>query len=475
MIRRLVAITLILVAALVPTTALAQARPGSRVVSTFTLPDTPLGAVQNAKLAGSISNDRKFLLGGIGSDLWRSSTDPAGEYWMITDRGPNDQIRVDNANRRTFPVPEFTPHILRVRTEGTAIRVIDSLPIVGQSGKPITGLSNLTRIDETPYDFAASGTFPFNPNGLDSEGLVRTSAGDFWVADEYSPSIIKIDRTGKVVKRYVPDGFALPGTDYPVATGLPAIHAKRKINRGYEGIAISADERTLYIALQSPLLNPNAATGNASRVTRIVAFDIASEKAVAEYAYRFDLATSGYGSKQTPDEMKLSGIVVTGPTTMLILERTDEVAKIYAVDTRGATNLLGSKWNDLATTPTLESNADPAALGVTALLKTLVVDLSTLQGVPGKVEGIAIVNDTTIAIANDNDFDIGKLDAAGNLIAPGATKSQLLLVQVQSLLPSPATQLPRTGSPSDALPLLGMLAVAMLVAGRAVQLARLPR
>ncbi len=80
MIRRIVVLAMMLVAVLLPTTALAQSRPGTRVISTHTLPDTPLGAFQNARLPGSIVNDRKFLLGGIGSDLWRSSTDPAGDW-----------------------------------------------------------------------------------------------------------------------------------------------------------------------------------------------------------------------------------------------------------------------------------------------------------------------------------------------------------------------------------------------------------
>ena len=37
-----------------------------------------------------------------------------------------------------------------------------------------------------------------NPHGLDTEGLVRTGDGTFWVVEEYGPSILKINRQGKV-------------------------------------------------------------------------------------------------------------------------------------------------------------------------------------------------------------------------------------------------------------------------------------
>lgn len=103
---------------------------------------------------------------------------------MITDRGPNGQIKVDGKNRRTFWVPEFNPAILKVKAEGSAIRILQTVPIVGQSGKPITGLPNLTGTDETPYDYSGEKQLVFNVNGIDPEGLVRTSNGDFWISEE---------------------------------------------------------------------------------------------------------------------------------------------------------------------------------------------------------------------------------------------------------------------------------------------------
>ena len=424
---------LMFVSILIPHLSFAQ----DKVIATYTLPDTPIKAFQNAVLPGSVANDRKVLLGSVGSDLWHGPKDARDEFWMVTDRGPNGQIAVDGKNRRTFWVPEFNPTIVRVKTEGKAIKILDAIPIVGQSGKPVTGLPNLKDVDEAPYNYSAQELLPLNPNGLDTEGLVRTTAGDFWISEEYSPSIVHVDRTGKVIKRYIPEGLNLEGTDYPVAKVLPSIYGKRKINRGFEGIALSGDEKTLYMVLQSPLLNPDRKTGEASRNTRVLVFDIPSEKVTAEYVYRFDVSKEfDPNPKNNPDEMKLSGVIAMNPTTLLILERTDLVAKLYSVDLSQATNVLGSKWNDTKTAPALEALADPATEEVRVLPKSLVLDLSSLAGMPEKIEGIALIDQSTIAVSNDNDFDSeeSKYDAAGNNIGKGKI-SQILTISLAKPLP----------------------------------------
>src|SRR5688572_27973124 len=90
----------------------------NKLVGTHTLPDIPIKSFQNSVLPGSVTNDRKVLLGSLGSDLWRGPSDAPGEFWMISDRGPNGQIRVDGKNRRTFWIPEFNPAIVKVKLDG---------------------------------------------------------------------------------------------------------------------------------------------------------------------------------------------------------------------------------------------------------------------------------------------------------------------------------------------------------------------
>lgn len=413
-----------------------EAAPGVDVVATYILPELRIGEFENGLTADSVANDRGFLLGGIGSDLWHGPSDAPDEFWMITDRGPNGQIKVDDKNRRTFPIPDFDPVILHVRAADGEITILDAHLITTQSGVPVTGLSNFEGYDELPYDYTAQTPLTYNQNGLDSEGLVRTTDGDFWVADEYSPSFLHLDATGKVIKRYVPEGLTFDSADYEVAGALPAIYNTRKVNRGFEGLALSADENTLYAILQSPLLNPDAATGNASRNTRIIVFDIPSETVTAEYVYQFDDAVEFGGADMTPAEMKLSAAVVVNPTTLLIDERTDWAAKLYLVDLSAATNILGTPWNDAATAPSLEATTDLAAAGVTSLPKTLLLDVTPLIEGIGKLEGLAILDAETIVLANDNDFNIGDFDADGNVI-PEGVQSQLLTIKLPTPLPLP--------------------------------------
>ena len=425
----------LLVTLLLPQPIAAQ----NKIIGVYTFPATPLQTFQNVLFPESIANDHKILLGAAGSDLWHGPNDAPGEFWMITDRGPNGQIKVDGKNRRTFWVPEFNPVILRVKTEGNAIRILEVIPIVGQSGKPVTGMPNIPGYDETPYDYTGQKQLSFNANGLDTEGLVRTLTGDFWVAEEYSPSLLHLDRTGKVLKRYIPEGVKLSGTDYPVAAVLPVIYGKRKINRGFEGLALSGDQKTLYAVLQSPLWNPDKTVGDASRNTRVIVFDIQSEKMTAEYVYRFEPAKEFEANPKTsPDEMKLSGVAFLNPTTLLVLERTDLVARLYSVDLSKATDILNTKWDDAKITPSLEALEDPATAEVRVLPKSLVLDLKQFDEMPDKIEGVAVVDRNTVAVSNDNDFDTeeSKYDAEGNNLGKGK-KTFILVISLAKPLPLP--------------------------------------
>ncbi len=130
--------------------------------------------------------------------------------------------------------------------------------------------------------------------------------------------------------------------------------------------------------------------------------------------------------------MKISSLAAVDAHTLLVDERTDPVARLYTVDLRKATNILGTAWDNPATTPSLESLADPAAAGVKVLPKSLAVDLEAVPGMPDKVEGIAVLGPRTIAVANANananDFGLGlgTFDTNGQLIDSGI-KSKILL------------------------------------------------
>ncbi|MER5378837.1 esterase-like activity of phytase family protein [Streptomyces sp. NPDC002688] len=394
------------------------ARP--RVTHTATLGDLPLGTFSNTLLPGSVNDDRGVDLGGIGSDLYPAGR--KGEFWTVTDRGPNGQIKVDGKKRRTFPVPGFDPAIVKIRVRGDSVTVLDAMAITTSSGKPVTGLSDQAGRDEAPYSFDAQTPLAYNPNGVDTEGIVRAKDGSFWLVDEYGPSLIHVSARGKVLTRYVPKGLGLTGTDYPVVEVLPAVLLHRKINRGLEGLAQLPDG-DLVMALQSPLSLPDGDAGDASRTTRLLRFSPKMRAVTAEYAYRFDPVNVVDPSEDDTSELKISSVVAVGRDRLLVEERTDKAARLQTVRLTRDADILGGPWDSDTTSPSLEQLDDPASAGVPVLGKRLVVDLGTVAGVPGKIEGVARVDHDTLALINDNDFGMtdgtGAFDPQGRLVDSG--------------------------------------------------------
>ncbi|MEU6573508.1 esterase-like activity of phytase family protein [Streptomyces sp. NPDC046805] len=401
-------------------TAVASSPGDARVMRTATLEDIPLGEFSNGLLPGSVDDDRGVKLGGIGSDIYPAGRE--GEYWTVTDRGPNGQITVDGRKRRTFPVPGFDPAIVKIRVSKDTVEVIDATPLTTSSGKAVTGLPDQKGRDEAPYTYDAGTPLPYDPNGVDTEGIVRAADGTFWLVDEYGPSLIHVSARGKVLSRYVPKGLNLTGTDYPVVEALPSVLLHRKINRGFEGLTQLPDG-DLVMALQSPLSLPDSDAGNASRTTRLLRFSPGKEAVTAEYAYRFDPVNVVDPSENDTSELKISSVVAVGRDRLLVEERTDKTARLQMVELGHEADILGGPWDDDTTSPSLEQLADPAAAGVPVLAKRLVVDLGTVSGVPGKIEGIARVDHDTLALINDNDFGMtdgaGAFDAHGRLIDSG--------------------------------------------------------
>ncbi|WP_406369895.1 esterase-like activity of phytase family protein [Streptomyces sp. NBC_00647] len=405
----------------------AGATPGPaqpRVTHTATLGDLPLGTFSNTLLPGTVNDDRGVDLGGIGSDLYPAGR--KGEFWTVTDRGPNGQIKVDGKKRRTFPVPGFDPAIVKIRVRGDSVTVLDAMAITTSSGKPVTGLSDQAGRDEAPYSFDAQTPLAYNPNGVDTEGIVRAKDGSFWLVDEYGPSLIHVSARGKVLTRYVPKGLGLTGTDYPVVEALPAVLLHRKINRGLEGLAQLPDG-DLVMALQSPLSLPDGNAGDASRTTRLLRFSPKKRAVTAEYAYRFDPVSVVDPSEDDTSELKISSVVAVGRDRLLVEERTDKAARLQTVRLTRDADILGGPWDSDTTSPSLEQLDDPASAGVPVLGKRLVVDLGTVAGVPGKIEGVARVDHDTLALINDNDFGMtdgtGAFDPQGRLVDSGIETS----------------------------------------------------
>ncbi|WP_441250226.1 esterase-like activity of phytase family protein [Kitasatospora sp. McL0602] len=350
-----------------------------------------------------------LALGGF-SDLYPAD-DSGKVFWTITDRGPNADAPTDND--KIFLKPDYTPQILKIRLgKGGAVEVLKRLPLRVPKGQqdPVTGTRYLTGLPpasltgERPVD-STGKVLPNDPYGVDSEGLVRAPDGSFWVSSEYGSSVLHFSAQGVLKTVLVPAGSTFDAPGAQVLKILPAIESKQKNNKGLEGLTISADGRTLYAAQQTSLANPDSKTAKKSRVQRIFRIDISRTPAVTgEFAgiREADSATDGGWSTSTISWLG---------TDRLLVEERDAArptahTQFFEVDLHKATNLLGTKWDDPATSPTLEQDASAVTPGA----KRLVFDAAAAGLSNGKVEGLAVRNakhgQVQLTLVNDNDFGV---------------------------------------------------------------------
>jgi hypothetical protein len=360
---------------------------------------------------------------GIGSAAWRGANDPANVIWTLGDRGPNiacsemkEVSGIDFApckgvqNGRVYPTPSYSPSIYRVMLlDNGTFRVTDVVTLKDRDGNPLSGMLNPLKTAATENAMDGSGKpLPQEVNGFDAEGIVRLKDGSFWIGDENGPSIAHFSADGRMIARHVPQGTEgeYAGAKYDVKGTLPAILAKRAINRGIETIAVSPDEQFLYFIMQNALANPDVKTYQQAKNIRLFKIDRAAMKVVGEYVYTLDdPASFRRDPSKRQNDPRISELMAIGTDRLVVLERTEQTTKLYEVQLDGATNIAGSRWDDIATSPSLEATSLPDAK-VTAVPKTLRLDTANLSDIVGKTEGMALLGDGSLLLINDDDFGI---------------------------------------------------------------------
>ncbi len=344
------------------------------------------------------------LTAGIGSSAYRRADAPPDVFVTLSDRGANfpcadakEIIGLDGKSfcgdvkkGRIYPMPAYTPSIYRIKVGEDGFEILDVLTIKDGLGNPITGLPNPLTVATTETPVGPDGkAMAQDPNAIDAEGLVQLADGSFWIGEENAPSIVHVAPDGRILLRVVPAGTEkdFAGANYPVVGGLPAILTKRQANRGIEGLAMSPDERFLWLAVQSPLANPDAAAYKKASNDRLIKVDRATLKVVAEYVYEMTPMKDFPGEEaKAQSTARVSDLRGIDDHRFLIDDRTDKTTRIYEIDVSGATDIHGSKWDDPATSPTLEQTS-LADAKITAVTKRLVLDSSKTQGAAGQDRG----------------------------------------------------------------------------------------
>lgn len=365
----------------------------------------------------------------LASGLTRSPLDPPGIFWGVGDRGPNIKpgdaaalygvvevqhlAAIDGA--KIMPLPDTGPALARFRVRGDAVELEAAVELTGASGRAIGGLPvpYSPHAEREPVFDLSGAPLPTEPNGADSEGVAALPDGTFWIAEEYGPSLLRVDRGGQVLMRWVPAGTAacFAGADYQVIEALPALAAARKLNRGFEGVAVSDDGAQLFVAFQSPLAHPDREAHDDSRHVRIWQLDGASGALTAEYIYPLDDPASFRrdcsAGRVRRNDIKISELIWTGDGALLMLERVTQSTKIYRVRIDPA-NAAPAALSDPAIRPTLEqmSRKDAGRAGLPLLDKQLILSTDDWPEICSDLEGMILLAPDELLLSNDSDFGI---------------------------------------------------------------------
>ncbi|GAA4726246.1 esterase-like activity of phytase family protein [Brevibacillus fulvus] len=357
---------------------------------------------------------------GVGSSLAHLPGDPDNIFYTTADRGPNGEVEINGLTVRTFPLPHYTPSIYKIELADGKINILEQIklkvngkdPVSGTS--QVTGLPNIKGRDEVPFNPQGTKELAYDPYGLDIEGLAYNAKDDsFWLSDEYGPSIVHVKRDGTIIERIVPKGWASQVSTplVPAREVLPAVYNQLRQNRGAESVGITPDGKFMFMAMQSPLRNPDKSTDN-SRQLRIIKIDLQTLQPVAAYVYLTEDASQFSGLKQS--DIVISDLLAVNEHTLLIDERDKnagdeaQLKRIYSIDLSQATNVLGEYDNPTAG-KTLEqmTMAELKTHGIMPPVKRTILDAASFQFPYEKIEGISLVNGNTLVIVNDNDFGVG--------------------------------------------------------------------
>ncbi len=376
----------------------------------------------NEPAIGQKQNGDPILFGGLSGLFFEKEEN--GQYIFVTvpDRGPNGE---ESPNGRPFLKPDYVAEVIRFALDKNtgAISILEKTPLKRKDGdqlKAITGFPNIPGVDEKPID-EAGNLLPYDPFGADLEGVAVAKDGSYWMVDEYRPAIYHFGKDGVLLNRFVPKGTAaLASPAQPAGTygeeTLPAEYAKRRSNRGFEAMALDAEQNILYAFIQTPLANPNRAASDNSNIIRIVGINPENGTPVAEYLYVLEKP-----NLRLTNVDKMGDATYDAKTkTFYAVERDDEAKPenkkyIFQFDLKGATNLLAAGAPALPAGKTLEQSTvdELAALGIKPVKKTKVLNLPSIGYLPGdKVEGLTLLPDGSLAVINDNDFGVNGPDLA---------------------------------------------------------------
>jgi len=213
------------------------------------------------------------------------------------------------------------------------------------------GVHGLDIVKTVPLKDLAGNTYA--PKTIDPESMRFDPASGhlFWSSEgdaKGNPGVYEATTDGTMLRALTLPGYYLPSADG--STG--ALN-----NLSFESVALSADGKSLFAGLENGLAQDGGKTTlERGSLSRIVKFDIASGKPVAEYPLMIEKVPNKASDGKTNDN-GMSEFMNLGGDTLLTMERSFALGygneiNFYEVKLDGATDVSGeAKIADTTFTP----------------------------------------------------------------------------------------------------------------------------
>lgn len=327
-------------------------------------------------------------------------------FYAVTDRGPAADASLSPlANGQPsvhLPFSDYAPKLLTINSSSGVWEITSSDTLKRPGGQYASGLPtppSVQGITEQAWSSTDGDALPPDPWGIDPEGMVLGNDGFFWICEEYGTSIWKVDpQSGEVISRFTPSFMEAQDES------LDGELMRRRPDHGFGGIAWTPNGR-VYAILESPAWNPDGSSAD-SEIHRLVELDPLTG-VMRTFIYVHSPAIGQIRDR----DWRVSELVAVNNNEFLLIEHATRNGWTYKtiqrISLEGATGVSESD----PVNPLLEGLMTGEALvnaGVIPVQRFPLLDLVENGWPEGQdsPEGLAILNDSTLAVVNDNSYGI---------------------------------------------------------------------
>jgi hypothetical protein len=347
-------------------------------------------------------------------------TGTRGQYWALSDNGYG--TRASSADFELW-VSKVRPTLAAGAAAPGAVAVLGGFGLSDPGHKvPWKIVCDPTGTDLPPFDFnvlpttrpqlcGSAGARRLTGFDFDPESVQVARDGSFWFGEEFGPFLLHTDRTGRLLEAPVP----VPGVTSPqnptldVRGGVrPTVNA----SKGFEGMGISPDRKTLY-----PLLE-GAVGGDSVSDLRIYTFDLEHRRFRGLNRYRVELPAAVVNTaalKLADGTAAYPGDVAPPATT-----GKNSIGELTMINQRQGLIIERGPGGDAPSTPrfrgvflvTLPKKADGGLVEKRPLVDLMAVPDADGTGGDGDyfrfpyatIEAITPLDDNDLLIVNDNNY-----------------------------------------------------------------------